>query len=702
MAFNKTEERAISKVAKHGDLALVFGIVGVLAGLMIPLPTPIIDFFLTLNISIAMVVLLVCMYIDEALDFSSFPSLLLFTTLLRLALNVSTTRLILLKGYAGSVVEVFGGFVVGGNYVVGIVIFLILVVIQFAVITKGSGRIAEVAARFTLDAMPGKQMSIDADLNSGLITEEEAKLRRVKIRREADFYGAMDGASKFVRGDATAGLIITFINILGGFAIGVYQLGIPLAEALQKFTILTIGDGLVAQIPSLIISTAAGIIVTRAGDAGESLGTSIFKQLLIKPKSLAFVSGVLFCFSLVPGLPRIPFFVVASLTGIGAYMIYLRVKQEEFREIAKKDAEPRPQIENVEDLLQIDPMELEIGYGLISLVDIDQGGDILERISSLRRQFAVDLGIVIPPIRIRDNMELEADRYRIKIKGITVAEGEVIPNSYLAMNPGNVEENLPNVMATTDPVFGLPAYWIDEKDKERAESLGYTVVDSATALITHITEVIKKHAYELLDRQEVRNLLDNIKKKYPAIIEELIPNLITVGSIQKILQSLLKEQVPIRNLVTILETIADQIKVVKDIDILTEYVRKSLAGVISRQYTNTDGKLRVITIDPVLEQYMANAIQYSEHGSSLVLDPVLIQRILEETAAKIETVLQKGYEPVILCSPLVRLQFKRLTERTLSNLVILSYSEIISTLEVESMEVISVSVQQSPQQASVR
>lgn len=703
MAFSDIEKKAISKLAKHGDIALVFAVVGVMAGLIIPMPPVIIDLLLTFNITLALVILLVCMNVDEALDFSVFPSMLLFTALLRLALNVSTTRQILLKGYAGNVIEAFGGFVVGGNYVVGIVIFAILLVIQFAVITKGSGRIAEVTARFTLDAMPGKQMSIDADLNSGIIDEQEAKERRNKIRREADFYGAMDGASKFVRGDATAGLIITAINILGGFGIGMFQLGLPFKESLAKYTILTIGDGLVAQIPSLVISIAAGIIVTRAGDDNESLGTGIFKQLLVKPQALRFAAWVMLGFAVVPGLPGVPFGALSIFSFAISFFVGKSIEHEESKEKVQTEEAPKPRVENVEDLLSIDPMELEIGYGLIPLIDTSQGGDVLERISNIRKQFASEYGVVVPPIRIRDNMQLEASNYNIKIKGISISGGNIIPDCYLAMNPGQVEQEITEGIKTKDPVFGLPAVWVSESEREQAESYGYTVVDASTALITHISEILKKNSYELLGRQETQNLIDNIKKKYPAVVEELIPSLMNIGAVQKVLQNLLKEQVSIRNLGTILETLADNARTIKDVDVLTEYVRKSLSGIISQQYVTGDGNIYVLTVDPALEQYMGSSVQYNEQGSSLVLEPEFIQQILDATSDKVTEVAAKGFTPVLLCSPLIRFHYKRMLERTLPDIAVISYSEITNSVGVESLGNINVALPQSigqPQEAA--
>ncbi|MBN1520918.1 MAG: flagellar biosynthesis protein FlhA [Candidatus Aureabacteria bacterium] len=688
--MKKRNLEGLKGIISRGDYGVAIAIIGAITALMIPLPTWLIDILLTFNIAIAMVILLVSMFIQKPLEFSVFPALLLFTTIFRLSLNVATTRKILLEAYAGSVIEAFGGFVVGGNYIVGAVIFLILVAIQFMVITKGATRIAEVAARFTLDAMPGKQMSIDADLNSGLITEDEARERREDIRREADFYGAMDGAAKFVRGDVGAGLVITFINVLGGFGIGVLQRGMEFTQALQTYTLLTIGDGLVAQIPSMVIATASGIIVTRAGASEDSLGTDLVSQVLIQPKALGIASVVIGLSAFVPGLPTIPFLMVSALAGGFTLTINSIMEKEEKKEVQKKQEEEqkaRLGPEPVADLLQIDPMELEIGYAVIPIVDPEQGGDLLERISSMRKRFALDLGLVVPPIRIRDNMQLAPEKYAIKIKGEVVAEGAVFVDHFMAMNSGSAREDLPGTK-TIEPAFGLPAFWITEGEKEKAEQLGYTVVDASTVLATHLSELIRKHAHELLNRQDVKEILDRFKEKYPTIVEELVPSKMSIGEVQRVLQNLLKENISIRNLVTILETLGDYSTSIKDPDILTEYVRSSLRVTISKKFAQSGKTIYAVTVAPTLEQYILQSIQKSEHGASLVVEPGIAQAIYQRIAEIYNAQVAKGISPVILCSPLIRMYFKRLIEKKFPDIDVVSFNEIIPEMTVENVGVI--------------
>ncbi len=674
-----------SKLAKFGNVGLAVGIVGVLIAIIIPLPSGMLDILLTVNITFSVLVLLVVVYSERSLDMSIFPSLLLFATLFRLSLNVATTRRILLDAQPGRVIEAFGNFVVGGNYVVGAVIFLILIVIQFVVITKGASRIAEVAARFTLDAMPGKQMAIDADLNTGLITEDQARARRQQIGREADFYGAMDGASKFVRGDAIAGLIITVVNVLGGLAIGVFQLKMAVGAAAQRYTLLTIGDGLVAQIPSLIIATAAGVLVSRAGSAEKSIGEDLTSQLLQKPRALLVTAGVLGFFAVMPGLPALPFLLLAVGTGVTGYLVHRAQKHTEQAVEAEEAGKAEvPEGERVKRLLHVDPMELEIGYGLIPLVDPSQGGDILDRITMLRREFAGELGLVVPPVRIRDNLQLEANNYRIKIEGSAVAGGELMVGMYMALNTTGATEEVQGI-ATVEPSFGLPAVWISDAQKARAEALGYTVVDASSVLATHISETIRQYAGELLSRQAVQELLDQVKKDYPVLVEELVPNVLGVGQVQRVLQNLLHERISVRQLPTILETLTDYGALTKDVDVLSEYVRHGLARVITGQYADAEGTINAVLIDPQVEPQLSNSLQKTAHGSTLVLDPNMGRRLTEAIGQAVQQATAVAPTPVVLCSPTLRLALKRFIERELPKLAVLSYSDITSEAAIQSV-----------------
>ncbi|MCK5009710.1 MAG: flagellar biosynthesis protein FlhA, partial [Deltaproteobacteria bacterium] len=652
-------------LARNSDVMMAVGMVGILVIMIIPIPTICMDIFLSFNITLSVVVLLVAMYTLKPLDFSVFPSLLLVATLFRLSLNVASTRLILLHGNegitaAGQVIKAFGSFVVGGNYVVGLVVFLILVIINFVVITKGATRIAEVAARFTLDAMPGKQMSIDADLNAGIITDAEARMRRSDISREADFYGAMDGASKFVRGDAIAGIVITLVNILGGLIIGVLQQGMSLSAAAQNYTLLTIGDGLVSQIPALVVSTAAGIVVTRAASEAH-LGNEMIDQLTKHPRAITIASAVIVFFGFVPGLPTLPFIMLGSLAGGVAYTTFkskraVMTKREEEREEGKKGKG----VEQVEALLPLDLLELEVGYGLIPLVDTEQGGELLERVKSIRRQLALDMGVIVPPMHIRDNLQLKPNQYSIIIKGVEIAGGELMPGYCLAMNPGDVKAEIEGI-PTKEPAFGIPALWVGEKDKEKAQIAGYTVVDLSTVIATHISEVLKIHAYELLGRQEVQALVDNLAIERPKVIEELIPNLLSLGAIQKVLQNLLREQVSIRDLLTIVETLADYAPITKNTDILTEYVRQRLARSISKQYETPEGEIALVTLDGEIEELVSNAVQHTEHESYLSLEPAVAQKILSQINGAVEKFTSMNYQPIVLCTPGVRPHLKKLT-----------------------------------------
>jgi len=680
-------------LTRNSDVVMAIGVIGMLVVMVIPIPTVLLDIFLSFNITLAVVVLLVAMYTLKPLEFSVFPSLLLLATLLRLSLNVASTRLILLHGNegvaaAGQVIRAFGSFVVGGNYVVGMVVFLILVIINFVVITKGATRIAEVAARFTLDAMPGKQMSIDADLNAGLITDIEAKTRRAEISREADFYGSMDGASKFVRGDAIAGIVITLINILGGLVIGVLQQGMSVSTAAQNYTLLTVGDGLVSQIPALIVSTAAGLVVTRAASKAH-LGNDMISQLTGQPRAVAIASGVLIFFGFIPGLPTLPFIMLGCLAGGVAYMTFegkkaVMVKEEEEEEAVEKEKG----LEKVEELLPLDLLELEVGYGLIPLVDTEQGGELLERVKSIRRQFALEMGMVIPPMHIRDNLQLKPNQYSIIIKGVEVAGGELMPGYYLAMNPGDVKAEIEGI-PTKEPAFGIPALWIGEKDKEKAQIAGYTVVDLSTMIATHISEVLKTHACELLGRQEVQSLLDNLALNHPKVVEELVPNLLSLGGVQKTLQNLLKEQVSIRDLLSIIETLADYAPITKNVDILTEYVRQRLARSITKQYKTPEGDIPLMTLDAEIEELVNNAIQHTEHESYLSLEPALAQKILAQFNKAMGKFTSMNYQPIILCSPGIRPHLKKLTERFIPTLVVLSHNEIDKRVKLKSLGVAS-------------
>lgn len=659
--------------------------------MIIPLPAPLLDLLLTLNISLAILVLLLTMNIGDALELSIFPSLLLVATLFRLALNISSTRLILLEGYAGNIINAFGNFVVGGNYVVGFVVFLILVVIQFVVITKGAERVAEVAARFTLDAMPGKQMSIDADLNSGLINETEARQRRKAVEQEADFYGAMDGASKFVKGDAIAGIIITVINILGGFLVGIGQLGMSFADALRSYTLLTVGDGLVSQIPALLISVSTGILVTRATSDG-SMGSDLSRQLFAQPKALFIGGGVLLMMGLIPGFPKLPFLLLASLAIYLGFQIRktmgeAAVAAEEQEKEEELDRARQP--ENVLSLLSVDPVELEIGYSLIPMVDPSQGGDVFDRVTLIRRQLALELGVVIPAIRVRDNMQLKPGQYSVKIKGVEVAGGELYPDHLLAMDTGAVMEPMKGI-ATTEPAFGLPAIWVESFRREEAEISGYTVVDAPSVLATHLTEVIKDHAHDLLGRQEVKALIDNVKEEYSAVVEELIPDILNLGGLQKILQALLKEGIPIRNLVTILEALADFGSLTKNPEILTEYVRQALARQITHLYLDENQVLSVITVEPKLEEQISSSVQEGDQGSYLAMEPVTAGKILDAVAKSYEAAASRGTSPVILCSAPVRRHLKRLVERINKRIPVMSYNEVSQDVEVQSVGTVTI------------
>ena len=683
-----------AKLLGQTDILLAVGIIAIVGMLIIPLPTALLDMFLTINIASGVVVLLVAIYTDDPMKFSVFPSLLLITTLFRLALNVSTSRLILLHGDAGSVVHSFGNFVVGGNLVVGLVVFLILVVIQFVVITNGAGRVAEVAARFTLDAMPGKQMAIDADLNAGLIDEKQARERRQAIASEADFYGAMDGASKFVKGDAIAGIVIILVNIIGGLSIGVLQQGVGPAEALQTYASLTVGDGLVSQLPALLISTAAGIVVTRSAGS-NNLGTQMFSQLTNQSRPLYVAGAMLGAFAMLPGLPKLPFFAVAGIAIASGYFIKQQNEREEIHNraplpIAEKESEQLgPQ--QVIQMMAVDPLEVEVGYGLIPIVDEQSGGGLLRRITMIRRQIALDLGLVLPTVRVRDNLQHPPNAYVVKLRGVEIARGTLMPGQFLAMDPGTAEGDVPGT-ETQEPAFGLPARWIAPAQKERAELLGYTVVDAESVLATHLTELVKRFAPDLLSRQDTQNLLENMRAEYPALVEDLVPSTLTVGEVQEVLQNLLSERVSIRDLVTICETLATQARVTRDVDLLTEYARASLARQLSRQYSDDEGAIHVITVGSRTEDEIASSIQQVDRGTTIAMPPWQLQRLLGVVSTEVERVASAGRDPIILCSSRIRLALRRLLERRLPNVVVLSFAEITPQTSVEAEGTIEVNV----------
>lgn len=673
---------------KFRDASVPIMFVAIVLTFILPIPSFLLDFLLAINVIIAGIILLNTVYLKEPLEISIFPSLIVITTLYRISLNVATTKLILSDGEAGVVIERFGTFVAGGNLVVGFVMFLIIMVVNFLVITKGSERVAEVAARFTLDAMPGKQMAIDADLNSGLINEAEAKERRRKIQREADFYGAMDGASKFVKNDAIAGIIITFLNIIGGLVIGMVMRGEELNAALQTYTILTIGDGLVSQIPALMISSATSFVVTRAA-SDSNISQDLLRQIFNNPKVLFIASGLSFVLSFF--LARIPFLLLAVTLSFIGYTLMKQeqeaVKQEE-EEVEESEVEEIRKPENVVSLLQVDPIELEFGYGIIPFADVNQGGDLLDRVVMIRRQLALELGMLVPIIRLRDNIQLNPNEYVIKIKGVEVSKGEIMLDHFLAMNPGIVEEEIDGIK-TVEPAFGLPAIWITEEQRDKAEMLGYTVVDPPSIIATHLTEIIKQHAHELMGRQEVQTLIDNVKENFPAIVEELVPKVMTVGEIQKVLANLLKEGVSIRDMVTILETLADYAPSTNDTDMLTEYVRQSLSRAISKKFFN-EKKSSVITLDPKVEQVIMDSVQKTETGSYLTLQPEVTNSIINNLSKHVQKLAKLGQQPIVLASPVVRLYFKRLTEQVIPQLVVLSYNEIDPSVEVESVGMVTI------------
>ncbi|WP_284139967.1 MULTISPECIES: flagellar biosynthesis protein FlhA [unclassified Virgibacillus] len=675
---------------KARDLSVLLGVILIIVMLVIPLPGWMLSILILLNISLALIVILVSMNTQEPLQFSIFPSLLLLLTLFRLGLNVSTTRSILSKAEAGGVVDTFGSFVIGNNPLVGFVVFVILVIIQFLVITKGAERVSEVAARFTLDAMPGKQMSIDADLNAGLISEQQAKERREKVEKEADFHGSMDGASKFVKGDAIAGIIIVLINILFGLIIGMVQMDLSFQEAINTFMRLTVGDGLVSQIPALLISTATGIVVTRISTTGN-LGSDVTDQLLQYPKLLFIAAGAIFLLGLTP----INFFLTTSIAATLGISAYFLTKKPEASEVQVEEAEDETESsamkssENVVSLLSMDPIEFEFGYALIPLVDTKQGGDLLDRVIMIRRQLAIELGIVIPVVRIRDNIQLNPNEYRLKIKGNEVASGELLLDHYLAMTPNMEEESIEGI-ETKEPAFGLPAKWISEESKDEAELLGYTVVDPPSVVSTHITEILKQEAYTLLGRQETKQLIDHLKENYPILVEEVTPEPLAIGDIQKVLSKLLKENVSIRNLPVIFETLADFSKMTNDADLLSEYVRQALSAQITKQYAQEDMSIRVITVSGKVEKIIAESVQQTEHGNYLAMEPDVQQEIIKTIHGEAEKLALQEETAILLCSPAVRMYLKQILDRFMPQVVVLSYNELEPNVNVQSVGVVNV------------
>ncbi|HVM59891.1 MAG TPA: flagellar biosynthesis protein FlhA [Verrucomicrobiae bacterium] len=687
----------LGRFFRYSDLWLVTGLLGTVLLLILPIPSMLLDMLLAISISLSLLTLLVILYLREPSDFTGFPSLLLCLTLFRLALNVSSTRLILLDGYAGHIIEAFGNFVVRGNYVVGLVVFLILVLINFIVITKGAGRIAEVAARFTLDALPGKQMAIDAELNTGLIKEDEARSRRRQLEQESDFYGAMDGASKFVRGDAIAAILITAINIIGGFAVGVMQKGMTVGESLQRFTLLSIGDGLVSQVPALITSTAAGILVTRAASK-ENLGRDLSRQLLLYPRAIWVLSAMTGFMAVVPGLPMLPFLVMAtgsaavaySLNKHGMAMVPEPVpagsagEKSAGRENAPVGAAKTNNGtgEKLESLLAVDTLQIELGYGLVGLADQRKGGELLDRVTGVRRNFVSEMGVIIPPIRLRDNLQLGANEYRFLLKGETVARGELRPGLWLAMNATGSKTELKGT-PTVEPVFRLPATWITETERKNAEMGGYTVVDAPSVLVTHLSETIKRHAHLILTRQDVQVLLDNLKLTHPTVVNELIPSQLNVGQVQRILQNLLAEGVSIRNLAGILEKVSDYTTTTKNPDELSEQARRALGAQITRPYQMENGGLRAITLDPKLEQEIAKGVRQSSTEVALVMEPKLARHVMETVGKFVQQMISGGQPPVLLCAPQIRLGFRRFLESTFGDLAVLSYAEIPPRIEIQ-------------------
>lgn len=692
---NNVVSRLLIHIIENKDIALAFGILIIISLLIIPLPPFLMDLLIATNLSLAVLILLVSLYLRNPLEFSAFPTVLLITTLYRLGLNVATTRLILTEAYAGEIIQSFGTFVIRGNYVVGFIIFIILMVINFIVIIKGSSRIAEVAARFTLDALPGKQMSIDADLNAGYIDEQEARIRRQSLTKEADFYGAMDGAAKFIRGDAIAGLIITAINILGGFAIGIAQKGMDITTALSTYTILTIGDGLVAQIPSLLISVSAGFVVTRSASA-DKLDIELGRQIGGKPTAISLASFAMFVMAFVPGFPTIPFLALSALTGGLAYLRVRQIRREEEErlraEMVRAEVVTKPEETPVEELLKIDPVELELGYNLIPLVDETQGGDVFRRITNVRKQLALELGIILPPVRVRDNLGLEPEEYVIKIRGNEVGRNSLQPGMLLAMNPGTAEGELAGIKVT-EPVFGLPATWISYAERENAELMGFTVVEAPTVLITHLTELLRRNADKLLTRQDVKQLLENLRADSPALVEEVTPETLPLSVIQKVLQNLLKEGIPIRDMPIIIESLLEYFKVTKNIDVLTEYVRHNLSETIKRLYQDSNGIIHCISLSPEIEQMISNVLQSNAQATTmqtLGLSLDTIKAVQDSLAKAVDESTLSGYIPIVICSAQIRPYFYRMIRTQFPMINVISYTELPPDTEIDIVATVSI------------
>ncbi|MBV8561986.1 MAG: flagellar biosynthesis protein FlhA [Actinobacteria bacterium] len=677
----------LKRMLKHADVAAAVAVVVIVLMMIVPLPSPLLDLLIAANLAGALTILITTMYVPKALDFASFPSLLLITTLFRLAINVSVTRLVLLHGDAGSVVHAFGSFVAGGNLVIGLVIFLILVVIQFVVITNGSGRIAEVAARFTLDAMPGKQMAIDADLNAGQITDEEAKQRRKDIAREADFYGAMDGASKFIKVDAVAGIVIVFVNLLAGMAVGILQRHVTFSQAIHTYSVLTIGDGLAAQIPALLISTGTGILVARSASEGD-LGSDVMKQVMGLPRAPKFAGALIVLIGLVPGLPKLPLFIIGgTLFMVGRALGSEKKAEAEQKALAEREKARKSLQPQEASAVSVDPLELAIGFGLVPMADAGSGGSLLARVGVIRKQIASQLGLIIAPVRVHDEATLESHQYVIRIRGGEVARGRVVPGHQLAMNPGDVTGDLPGI-PTTEPAFGLPATWIEEERRSEAEALGYTVVDSESVIVTHLTESIRRHADELLTRQETKKLLDELKELNAAAVEDVVPEKLGIGAVQRVLQQLLREGVPIRDLGTILETIGDRSTVTRDPYILAEYARAALARTITADLVESE-TLRAIALEPTLEQEVAESVTQTNEGEILAMDPSRSQALVAALAAQVESVTALGLRPVLICSSRIRRHLRRLVEHSFPHLPVLAYTEIGPGVRVETTGVIA-------------
>ena len=692
----------LARLLRNGDLLLTMGLFATVLLMILPVSPILLDGFLATSIALSLLILLVILYVKEPADFTGFPTLLLFVTLYRLALNIASTRLILLDGFAGHIIETFGQFVVRGNTIVGFVVFAILVIINFIVITKGAGRIAEVAARFTLDAMPGKQMAIDAELNAGVINETEARNRRRKVEQEADFYGAMDGASKFVRGDAIAAILITLINVLGGFAIGILQRGMTVSESLQRYTLLSIGDGLVSQIPALVTSTAAGILITRAA-AKEDLGKELGRQLLLYPRAMLILTGMMTVFAFVPGMPRLPFLLLAAISFVIARALR-KAQAGGDPDVAWLEPQPagtaagdpaaaagptgvRPaaggKAEKLESLLGLDALQIELGYALLGLADARKGGDLLERVTGVRRTFAQEMGVLVPPIRLRDNLQLGANQYRFLLKGNPAAEGELMPGYWLAMNATQSKVTLKGT-PTVEPVFQLPATWITDNERKNAEIHGYTVVDAASVLVTHLSETVRRHGHEILSRQDVQVLLDNLKETHSTVVTELIPAQLTVGHVQRILQNLLAEGISIRNLAGILEKVGDYAAVTKNPDELSEHARRALGSQLVKPFQGESGLLRAITLEPQLEQQLAQGLRQTPLEVSLVMEPGLARHLMENLSRRVQELLAGGHPPLVLCAPQIRLAFRRFFESTFADLNVLSYAEIPPRVQIQS------------------